>query len=69
MTTETWAMAPTTECIIEAGCTLAHKAGMYECPGCLGNGRRALLGAAITIAVALDHHGNPVGIDTKDYGQ
>jgi hypothetical protein len=42
---------------------------MFECPGCLGNGRRALLGAAITITVALDHHGNPVGIDTKDYGR
>jgi hypothetical protein len=69
MNTETWAMAPTTECLIEAGCTLAHKAGMYECPGCLGNGRRALLGAAVTITVALDHHGNPIGIETGEHGQ
>jgi hypothetical protein len=42
---------------------------MFECPGCLGNGRRALLGAAITIAVVLDHHGNPIGIDTEEHGQ
>jgi hypothetical protein len=69
MNTEQWTMAPTAACIIEADCTIAHKAGMFECPGCLGNGRRALLGAAITIAVVLDHHGNPIGIDTEEHGQ
>ena len=66
MEIEQWAMAPTAECFIEAGCRVAHRAGMHGCPGCLGDGKRLLLGAAITIAVTLDDHGNPIGIDRSD---
>jgi hypothetical protein len=58
-------MVPTAQCFIAADCRFAHRAGMHGCPGCLGDGRRALLGAAISVTVTLDDHGNPIGIDSN----
>lgn len=54
METAIWALAPITECIIEAGCNHNLRAGMYECDGCIGNGQRILVNNMHKAEVIID---------------
>lgn len=40
METADWVLVPIADCLIQASCAIATKAGMYECQGCIGNGKR-----------------------------
>jgi hypothetical protein len=54
METAIWSLAPIVDCLIEADCNNKVKAGMYECEGCIGKGKRVLLTEMHTAEVIID---------------
>lgn len=57
METAIWALAPISDCLLEANCNQKLRAGMYECEGCMGNGKRILLSEIHTAEVTIDNLG------------
>lgn len=49
-----WALAPIVDCFIEADCTKKARAGVYECDGCIGNGKRVMLADMHKAEVIID---------------
>lgn len=58
MEIEKWALAPIGDCIIEADCTIMHKAGMYSCDGCIGHGKRVLVDQYRAVQATVDANDN-----------
>ena len=53
-TSNNWILAPLADCILEASCINKVRAGMYDCSGCIGNGKRIDLSMIKKIEVIID---------------
>jgi len=58
MDIETWILMPTEKCYIEASCTISDRAGMYNCEGCIGDGKRVVANKSKTVKVTVDANDN-----------
>ena len=53
-TNKNWILAPLADCVLDASCVNKVRAGMYDCSGCIGDGKRIDLSMIRKIEVTID---------------
>ena len=53
-TSKNWILAPLADCVLDASCVNKVRAGMYDCSGCIGDGKRINLSMIRKIEVIID---------------
>ena len=68
MENEVWALAPISDCFIDAPCT-QNTGAIWWCGGCMGNGRRVVTSHVIEVMVLIGHDGRPMAYETREDGE